>query len=176
MSKKELKKEIQSLKDDIRILVERRDFIKVQEVEFRWRYLFLKEEFIWGTPLENTEATETLFCDLTEKQIQEKLDEHHRFCIKNNPWFNSSKKPTSTTVEDDGIHFWNHIKMKDDGTFVEAPKHEEEKKLALMNELKKCSDSPYYFMTKYYQVNGKLFTTILDEQSFNAYFKAVTNK
>lgn len=72
-------------------------------------------------------SEETLFCGLTEKQIQEKLDEHHRLCIKNNPWFNSSKKPTSITVEDDGIHFWNHIKMKDDGTFVEAPKHEEEK-------------------------------------------------
>lgn len=41
-------------------------------------------------------------------------------------------------------------------------------------EVKKCSESPYYFMTNYYLVNGKKFTTILDESSFNAYFKAVT--
>lgn len=86
------------------------------------------------------------------------------------------KKPTSTTVEDDGIHFWNHIKMKDDGTFVEAPKHEEKKKLALMNELKKCSDSPYYFMTKYYQVNGKPFQPTRSEEDFNMWIKLLTKQ
>ena len=38
-------------------------------------------------------------------------------------------------------------------------------------EFEKCKENPYYFMTKYWKVNGKLFTTILSEEEFNNQFK-----
>ena len=37
-------------------------------------------------------------------------------------------------------------------------------------EYQKCKKSPYYFMTKYWIVGGKLFTTGLTEQEFNTQF------
>ena len=37
-------------------------------------------------------------------------------------------------------------------------------------ELHKCINSPYYFMTKYMLVDGKRFTTAMDEDTFNKCF------
>lgn len=39
-------------------------------------------------------------------------------------------------------------------------------------ELQKCIDSPYYYMTTYYTVNGKVFTSIYSEKEFNEIVKS----
>ncbi len=39
------------------------------------------------------------------------------------------------------------------------------------NEINKCKNSPYYYATKYLTVNGKPFTTMLNETEFNTFFK-----
>lgn len=55
MTKKELKKkyedEIMELKKDIRILVEEKDFVKLQEVKFLWRFRFNASDMAWGKPI-----------------------------------------------------------------------------------------------------------------------------
>jgi len=38
---------------------------------------------------------------------------------------------------------------------------------SLDDEIRKCLESPYYFATKYWKVNGKPFTTNLSEEEFN---------
>lgn len=38
-------------------------------------------------------------------------------------------------------------------------------------EIKKCTDSPYYFYTTYFMVNGEKATTRLSEEEFNRLFK-----
>ena len=38
-------------------------------------------------------------------------------------------------------------------------------------EYQKCIDSPYYFFTTYWMVNGKPGTTIWTEEEFNDFFK-----
>ena len=43
-----------------------------------------------------------------------------------------------------------------------------------IEEIKKCYESPYYFMTKYYTVNGKKFETTLSEEDFNTWIKLLT--
>lgn len=48
---------------------------------------------------------------------------------------------------------------------------EEEKKL--IEEIKKCKESPYYFYTNYFTVNGQRPTTRLTETQFNNIFNAV---
>lgn len=42
-----------------------------------------------------------------------------------------------------------------------------------INEIERCKTSPYYFATKYLQINGKPFTTHLNEKDFNEYFNEV---
>jgi hypothetical protein len=42
------------------------------------------------------------------------------------------------------------------------------------DELRKCVASPYYFFTKYVLIDGKPATTMLSEETFNDYFKAMT--
>ncbi len=39
-----------------------------------------------------------------------------------------------------------------------------------VEEMKKCSDSPYYFATKYMNVGGEKFTTKYSEKEFNELF------
>lgn len=43
-------------------------------------------------------------------------------------------------------------------------------KAEILEELAKCQTSPYYFMTHYWKVDGKLFTTLLTEDEFNRQF------
>lgn len=43
-------------------------------------------------------------------------------------------------------------------------------------ELQKCKDNPYYFMTTYWKVDGKSFTTHLTEEEFNKQFKQMQNE
>lgn len=40
----------------------------------------------------------------------------------------------------------------------------------IQEEIQKCISNPYYFATTYMVVNGKPFTTPLDEDIFNKYF------
>lgn len=40
-------------------------------------------------------------------------------------------------------------------------------------EIERCKNSPYYYATKYLTVNGKPFTTRLNEEDFNKYFNEV---
>lgn len=40
-------------------------------------------------------------------------------------------------------------------------------------EIKKCKESPYYFATKYLLINGKPFTTRLNEVEFNKQVKQI---
>lgn len=43
-------------------------------------------------------------------------------------------------------------------------------------ECKKCAESPYYFMTNYVIVDGKPFTTLLQEKEFNEYIVYLQSK
>ena len=47
---------------------------------------------------------------------------------------------------------------------------------AQLIEFKKCKSSPYYFMKKYWKVNGKAFKTSLSEEEFNNQFKKVSKE
>ena len=40
----------------------------------------------------------------------------------------------------------------------------------ILDEIKKCQESPYYFATTYLKVNNKPFITPLSERQFNQYF------
>ena len=40
-------------------------------------------------------------------------------------------------------------------------------------EYEKCLKSPFYYVTKYMQVNGKPFTTLCSEEVFNKTFNAI---
>lgn len=42
-------------------------------------------------------------------------------------------------------------------------------------EMEKCRASPYYYMTKYWIVDGKPFTTPLTEEEFNKQIKEAQN-
>lgn len=41
------------------------------------------------------------------------------------------------------------------------------------NELNKCKENPYHFVTNYLLVNGKKFTTLYTEKEFNEQHKKV---
>ena len=43
-------------------------------------------------------------------------------------------------------------------------------KKEILDEIKKCQESPYYFATTYLKVNNKPFITPLSERQFNQYF------
>lgn len=40
----------------------------------------------------------------------------------------------------------------------------------IVEECKKCAESPWYFATKYLTIDGKPFTTLLSEEEFNDVF------
>jgi hypothetical protein len=42
-------------------------------------------------------------------------------------------------------------------------------------ELKKCMESPYYYMTSYVIIDGKPFITCLTEEEFNKFFNRFAN-
>jgi len=48
----------------------------------------------------------------------------------------------------------------------------EEQKL---EELQKCTNSPYYFFTNYLTINGERAWTILTEEEFNLVFNQLVN-
>lgn len=50
------------------------------------------------------------------------------------------------------------------------------KKIDWEEELRKCKESPYYFATKYCQVEGKPYSTSLSEEVFNDVFRALSNQ
>ncbi len=41
----------------------------------------------------------------------------------------------------------------------------------MQQEVEKCRNSPYYFVTHYWRANGKKFTTPLTEEEFNKQWK-----
>lgn len=43
-------------------------------------------------------------------------------------------------------------------------------------EYERCRKNPYYFATKYLTVDGKPFTTNLNETEFNSFYNLATNK
>lgn len=45
------------------------------------------------------------------------------------------------------------------------------------NEIKKCTNSPYYYMTRYFTINNNRFTTSMSEEEFNDFFyKQIVDK
>lgn len=42
-----------------------------------------------------------------------------------------------------------------------------------LDELQKCIDSPYYFFTTYFRIDGELTHTFLSEEEFNFIFKRI---
>ena len=40
----------------------------------------------------------------------------------------------------------------------------------ILDEIKKCQESPYYFATTYLKIKDKPFVTPLSEKQFNQYF------
>ena len=46
----------------------------------------------------------------------------------------------------------------------------ENEKIYWEEELRKCKESPYYFFTNYYTVDGKKATTRLNEEDFNNFW------
>lgn len=45
----------------------------------------------------------------------------------------------------------------------------------IIEEIRKCRESPYYFATTYLQIDGKPFTTGLTEEEFNTKFNSLIN-
>jgi hypothetical protein len=60
-----------------------------------------------------------------------------------------------------------------DSVGVTGDRNYAQKSINWEEEIIKCKESPYYYATTYLTINGKPFTTLLNEQEFNKYFNEV---